>query len=326
MMKAIVQHKYGSSEVLELAEIDKPVAKEGEVLVRVHAASVHKGDWHLMKGEPYPIRAISGLRKPKNPVPGTDIAGTVEAVGKDVTKFAPGDEVFGWCTGGFAEYAAAAKNNFVPKPSNVTFGQAAAVGTSTFAALHALRDQGKVQSGQKVLITGASGGVGTFAVQIAKSYGAEVTDVCSTRNVDMVRSIGADHVIDYTKEDFTRNGQQYDLIIDTYGSGSLAGFKRALTPKGTYVLVGGATGRWLGLGRTGTIKTVVSSPFASQDLRAFLSTPKHEDLVTIGELVEAGKITPVIDKTYPLSETPKALRKIGEGHVQGKSIISVFGG
>ncbi len=320
-MKAIVQHKYGTSDVLALEEIDKPVAKDDEVLVRVRAASVHKGDWHLMKGEPYVIRMGFGLRKPKHSVPGTDIAGTVEAVGKDVTQFQPDDDVFGWGTGAFAEYATAPEDHFAPKPPELTFEQAAAVGTSTFTALHALRDQGKVQPGQKVLITGASGGVGTFAVQIAKSFDAEVTGVCSTRNVEMVRSIGADHVIDYTTDDFTQGGRRFDLIIDTYGGGSLSGFRRVLTRKGTYVLVGGPSGRWFGLGRL--IRTVVTSPFVSQRLRGFISMPNHEDLVVIRELAEAGKITPVIDRTYALGETPQAMTHVGEGHTQGKTVITV---
>jgi NADPH:quinone reductase-like Zn-dependent oxidoreductase len=321
-MKAIVQHRYGSSDVLSLEEIDKPTPADDEVLVRVHAASIHKGDWHLMKGEPYPIRAISGLRKPRNAVLGSDIAGTIEAVGKDVAKHKPGDVVFGWCTGGFAEYAVAPADHFAPKPADLTFEQASAVGTSTFAALHALRDQAKVQAGQTVLVTGASGGVGTAAVRIAKSYGAEVTAVASTRNMEMLRSIGADHVIDYTQEDFTRNGQQYDVIIDAYGGGSLSGFRRALTKKGTYVLVGGASGRWLGMSRL--VKTLATSPFVSQNLRAFISMANPEDLIVLQELAEAGKITPVIDKAYPLSETPAAMAQVGEGHAQGKTIINVI--
>ena len=240
-MKAIVQDRYGSPDVLELRDIDKPVVKDDEVLVRVHAASVHVGDLVLVRGVPYIARMAVGLRKPKNRVPGTDIAGTVEAVGKNVTQVRPGDEVFGWCTGAFAEYACAGEDHFVPKPANLTFEQAAAVPTSASTALQALRDQGKVQPGQKVLINGASGGVGTFAVQIAKAFGAEVTGVCSTRNVDMVRSIGADHVIDYTQEDFTQSGQRYDLILDNVGNRSLSDCRRALPPRGTYVLVGGSS-------------------------------------------------------------------------------------
>ena len=303
-MKAIVQSKYGSEEILETADIAKPEIGDGDVLIRVHATSVHKGDWHLMKGEPYLIRMGSGLRKPKSRVPGTDVAGTVEAVGNNVKQFQQGDDVFGWCKGAFAEYAAAREDNFVSKPGSLTFEQAAAVGTSTFTALHAIRDQGKAQPGQKVLIAGASGGVGRFAVQIAKSMGAEVTGVCSTRNVDLVRSIGADHVIDYTKENFSQTEERYDLVLDVFGNGSLSDFRRVLTPKGTYVLVGGSSGRWFGLGRAAT--TLLLSPFVSQKLRVFFSMPNHDDLVVIKDLVEARKVTPVIERTYPLSETPEA--------------------
>ncbi|MFV2064553.1 MAG: NAD(P)-dependent alcohol dehydrogenase, partial [Chloroflexota bacterium] len=299
----------------------KPAVKDDEVLVRLRAASIHKGDWHLMKGEPYIIRLGFGLRKPKHSVPGSDIAGTVEAVGKDVQQFQAGDEVFGWCTGAFAEYAVATADNFVPKPDELTFEMAAAVGNSAFAALHALRDQGKVQPGQKVLILGASGGVGTFAVQMAKAFGAEVTAVCSTRNVDMVRSIGADHVIDYTREDFAQGEQRYELILDIFGNRSLADSRRMLTRTGTYVLVGGSAGRWFGLSRQA--KALVLSPFVSQTLRVFISMPRHEDLETIRDLVATGKVMPVISRTYPLSETAAAMAQVGRGHAQGKTVITV---
>jgi NADPH:quinone reductase-like Zn-dependent oxidoreductase len=324
-MKAIVQYKYGSpDDVLELQEIDKPVVKDDEVLVRVHAASVHIGDWLLMRGVPYIMRMASGLRKPKNSVPGMDIAGKVEAVGKNVKQLQPGDEVFGWCTGAFAEYACAGEDNFVPKPANLTFEQAAAVGTSAFTALQALRDQGQVQPGQKVLINGASGGVGTFAVQIAKSLGAEVTGVCSTRNVDMVRSIGADRVIDYTREDFTRSGQRYDLILDNVANHSLSEFRCALTPQGTLLPNGGghSSGGWI-RPLDSVIKALVLSLFVRQQGRPFLSLPNKEDLATLKELIEAGQVTPVIDRTYPLSETPEAIGHVGEGHAQGKVVITV---
>lgn len=320
-MKAIVQHKYGSPEVLELEEIDKPVVKDDDVLVRVHAAAVNIGDWHLMRGVPYVVRMVVGLLKPKNSVPGMDIAGKVEAVGKNVKQLQPGDELFGWCKGAFAEYARAGENNFVPKPAGLTFEQAAAVGVSASTALHALRDQGKVQPGQKVLIIGASGGVGTFAVQLAKSFGAEVTGVCSTRNVDLVRSIGADQVIDYTQEDFAHSGQRYDLILDISGNRSLSDCRRALTAQGTYVLVGGSVGRWFGLARS--IKVLLWSPFVSRRLRTFISTNNKEDLVVLKELIEAGKVTPVIDRTYRLSETPEAIGYVGEGHARGKVVITV---
>jgi NADPH:quinone reductase-like Zn-dependent oxidoreductase len=324
-MKAIVQYKYGSpDDVLELQEIDKPVVKDDEVLVRVHAASVHIGDWLLMRGVPYIMRMASGLRKPKNSVPGMDIAGKVEAVGKNVKQLQPGDEVFGWCTGAFAEYACAGEDNFVPKPANLTFEQAAAVGTSAFTALQALRDQGQVQPGQKILINGASGGVGTFAVQIAKSLGAEVTGVCSTRNVDMVRSIGADRVIDYTREDFTRSGQRYDLILDNVANYSLSEFRCALTPQGTLLPNGGghSSSGWI-RPLDSVIKALVLSLFVRQQGRPFLSLPNKEDLATLKDLVEAGQVTPVIDRTYPLSETPEAIGHVGEGHAQGKVVITV---
>ena len=321
-MKAIVYYKYGSPDVLELQEIDKPVVESDDVLVRVQAASIHAGDWLLVRGQPYFVRMGTGLLKPKNNVAGTDVAGHVEAVGKNVTQFQPGDEVFGWCNGGFAEYACAGENNFVPKPANLTFEQAATVPTSAFTALQALRDAGKVQPGQKVLIIGASGGVGTFAVQIAKSFGAEVSGMCSTRNVDMVRSIGADQVIDYTREDFTKSGQRYDLILDMAGNRSLSHLRRALTPNGTLVLVGGRGGPWLmGIGRT--VRALVLSPFVSQRLPFFVSMRNNEDLVVLKELIESGKLTPVIDRTYPLSETPEAVGYVDEGHARGKVVITM---
>jgi NADPH:quinone reductase-like Zn-dependent oxidoreductase len=321
-MKTIVQDKYGSPDVLELQDIDKPVVKDDEVLVRVHTASVHAGDSLMMRGLPYIARPAIGLLKPKNKVPGTDVAGQVEAVGKNVTQFQPGDEVFGWCTGAFAEYVSVSEDALALKPTNLTFEQAAAVPTSAFTALQGLRDKGEVQPGQKVLIIGASGGVGTFTVQIAKSYGAEVTGVCSTPNVDMVRSIGADHIIDYTQEDITHNGQRYDPILDIAGNRSLSHLRRALTPKGTLVIVGATGGPWLnGIGRT--FRALVLSPFVRQRLRGFVSMRKKEDLLVLKELLEAGKVTPVIDRTYGLSEVPEALRYFGEGHTQGKVVITV---
>ena len=319
-MQAIVQDNYGSQEALKLRDIDKPRIGDNDVLVRVHAASVHLGDWILMRGVPYFMRMATGLRKPKNRVPGTDVAGTVEAVGKDVKRLRPGDEVFGWCTDAFAEYACAGEDHFVPKPANLTFEQAAAVGVSATVALQLLRDQGKVQAGQKVLINGASGGVGTFAVQIAKSFGAEVTGVCSTRNVDMVRSIGADHVIDYTHNDFTTGGQCYDFILDNVGNHSLSDTRRALTPNGRLQPNGG--------GHSGgalwtVIKALVWSTFVRQQLRPSIKFQNNQDLVVLKELIEAGKITPVIDGTYSLSETPRAIGHVGDGHAQGTVVISV---
>ena len=322
-MKAIVYYKYGAPvDVLKLQDIDKPVIKDDEVLVRVQAASIHAGDWLMTRGQPYIARPAFGLLKPRDPVAGTDVAGHVEAVGKNVKQLQPGDEVFGWCKGAFAEYARAGEDQFVLKPANLTFEQAAAVPTSAFTALQALRDVAKVQSGQKVLIIGASGGVGTFAVQIAKAFGAEVTGVCSTRNVDRIRSIGADHVIDYTQEDLTKSGERYDLILDMAGNRSLSGHRRALSPKGALVLVGGRGGPWLmGLGRT--IKALMLSPFVGQRMPFFVSLRNKEDLAVLKELIEAGKVKPVIDKTYPLSETPDAVRHVDEGHTQGKTVITV---
>jgi len=316
-MKAIVQNEYGSPDVLELKEIDKPVVKDDDVLVRVHAAALHAGDYFAMRGVPYLVRMSAGWPKPKNYVPGYDVAGHVEAVGKNVTRFQPGDEVFGACNGTCAEYACAGEDKFVLKPANLTFEQAAAVPTSALAALHGLRDAGKVQPGQKVLINGASGGVGTFAVQIAKAFGAEVTGVCSTRNVDMVRSIGADHVIDYTQEDFTQSGQRYDLILDNVGNHSFSDCRRALTPQGTLIPNTGHAGMGY------VVKALVLSLFVRQQGRPFVAIPNNEDLVVLKELVESGKVTPVIDRTYPLSETPEAFRYLNEGHARGKVVITV---
>ena len=317
-MKAIVQNGYGLPNVLELKEIDKPVVKDDDVLVRVHAAALHAGDYFAMRGVPIGVRMTVGLLKPRrNYVPGFDVAGHVEAVGKNVTQFQPGDEVFGACNGTCAEYVCAGEDKFVLKPANLTLEQAAAVATSAVAALRGLRDAGKVQPGQKVLINGASGGVGTFAVQIAKAFGAEVTGVCSTRNVDMVRSIGADHVIDYTQEDFTQSGQRYDLILDQVANHSFSDCRRALTPQGTHIPNSGHSGMGY------IIKALVLSAFVRQQGRPYIAIPNNEDLVVLKELIEAGKVTPVIDRTYPLSETPEAFRYLDEGHAQGKVVITV---
>ncbi len=324
-MKAIVQDKYGSpDEVLKLRDIEAPVARDDEVLVRVYASGVNIGDFVMVRGLPYIMRTATGWRVPKNGVPGTDIAGRVEAAGNNVQRLRPGDDVFGWCTGAFAEYACAQAENFVLKPANLTFEQAAAVGVSAFAALQALRDQAKVRPGQKVLINGASGGVGTFAVQIAKSFGAEVTGVCSTQNVDLVRSIGADQVMDYTREDFTRSEQRFDLILDNVGNHSSSDLWRLLTPEGMLLPNSGghASGRWIGpMGRIA--RDSVMSLFVRQQGREFLSLPNKGDLTTLKELVESGAITPVIDRTYPLSETAAALDYVGEGHVRGKVVRAV---
>ena len=326
-MKAIVQDEYGSPDVLELRDIDTPQIGDNEVLVRVRAAGVDRGVWHLMTGLPYFLRLIIpdlGLRAPKTPVPGSDVAGVVAAVGKNVARFQTGDEVFGVAKGSYAEYARAWEDKLAPKPAKLTFEQAAVVPISGLTALQVVRDGGKLQSGQKVLILGASGGVGTFAVQIAKSFGAEVTGVCSTTKVDLVRSLAADHVIDYTREDFADGEQRYDLIIDTGGHSSLSHLRSALTPKGTVVIVGAETdGRWFG-GFDRSIRATLLSRFVSHELVAFVNSENHEDLIALKELIEAGKATPVIDRTYPLSEAPKAIHYLEEGHARGKVAIAVY--
>jgi len=321
-MKAIVRHKYGSPDDLRLEDIDKPVLEDDRVLVRVHAASVNALDWHVLRGLPYLVRMSEGLRKPKRRSMGVDVAGHVEAVGKNVTQFQPGDAVFGVRDGAFAEYVCAKENKVVLKPANVTFEQAAAVPVAGCTALQALRDKGQVQPGQRVLVNGAGGGVGTFAVQLAKAFGAEVTATTSTSNVDMVRSIGADSVIDYTREDFTRGGPRFDLILDMGGTRSLLACRRALTPVGTYVMVGGPSGRWI-RPMDRALGAVVLSRFVRQRLLFFIADVKKDDLIVLKELMEAGKVTPVIDRTYPLSETPAAIRYLEEGHARGKVVITV---
>ena len=322
-MKAIVQGKFGPPEdVLEVKEIDRPVVEEDEVLVRVHAASIHIGDYYTVAGLPYVMRPMFASMRAKNRVPGADIAGVVEEVGTNVTHLKPGDKVFGSHKGAFAEYASFPEESLALKPTNLTFEEASAVGVSAFTALQALRDHGTVEPGYMVLITGASGGVGTFAVQIAKAFGAEVTGVCSTRNVEMVRSIGADHVIDYTKEDFTTGEQRYDLILDNVGSHSLSDTRKALTPTGTLLANGAHVGGWFG-GLKNPIAASISSLFVRQQGRPFLSMPNPEDLATLRDFAEAAKITPIIDKTYSLSETPNAVADVGNGHAQGKTIIKV---
>ena len=323
-MKAIVYHEYGSPDVLELEEIDRPVVKDDGVLVRVRASSANPADWHFMRGMPYVMRPQSGLRKPKNGFLGRDIAGEVEAVGNDVTGFRPGDEVFANVeSGGFAEYASVAEGLLVATPVNLTFEQAAAVPLAALTALQGLRDAGHVQPEQKVLIIGASGGVGTFAVQITKSLGADVTGVCSTRNMELVRSLGADHVIDYTQADFTQSGQKYDLVFQLAGTSSPSDLRRSLTSEGTLVLSSGdSDGRWIGpVDRL--VKAAVLSPFVSQKLGSFLAKENKEDLQFLKELIEAGKLMPVIDRTYPLSEVPEAIRYLEEGHARGKVVIAV---
>jgi NADPH:quinone reductase-like Zn-dependent oxidoreductase len=325
LMKAVVQDTYGPADVLELRDVDKPVPKDDEVLVRVHAAGVDPGVWHLMTGQPYLVRVMGyGLRTPKVRVRGRDVAGRVEAVGTNVTQVQAGAEVFGIGEGSFAEYVCARADKLAPKPANLTFEQAAAVPISGLTALQAVRDTGKVQPGQRVLVIGAAGGVGSFAVQLAKAFGAAVTGVCSTAKVDLVRSIGADHVVDYTRHDFADGARHYDLIVDTAGRRSLAQLRRALTRRGTLVIVGGeGGGRWLGGFDRQILRAPIVSLFVRQRLRPLVSKERREDLVALKELIEAGKVTPVIDRTYPLSEAPAAVRYLGEGHACGKVVITV---
>jgi len=323
-MKAIVQDRYGHPEaVLAVQEIAKPIVKDGEVLVRVQAASIHVGDWLVVTGVPFIARPAFG--KPKGRVPGTDVAGIVEAVGAGVTDLKPGDEVFGWCTGALAEYACAPADHFLLKPTNITLEQAAAVGASASTALQLLRDQGKIQPGQKVLINGASGGVGTFAVQIAKAFGAEVTGVCSTKNAEMVRSIGADHVIDYTSEDFTRNAQRYDFILDNVANHSLSETRRVLTSTGRLQSNNGtAGGRWFGTMGT-VIKTAVVSLFDKRQLGPHIKFVNRKDHEVLRGLIEHGKVRPVIDTMYPLSRAAEAISHVGQGHARGTVVITMNG-
>jgi NADPH:quinone reductase-like Zn-dependent oxidoreductase len=322
-MQAMVQDTYGSAAVLTPRDIDRPEIGADEVLVRVRAAGVNIADWAIMSGLPYIARPVYGLRKPKHVVRGTDVAGTVEAVGSGVTRFHVGDEVFGWCTGAYAEYAAASEDALALKPAHLTFEQAASVPMAAMVALQALRDHGHVQAGQTVLINGASGGIGTFAVQIAKALGAEVTGVCSTRNVDLVRSIGADHVIDYTKDDFTQNGQRYDFILDNVANHSLSELRGALTPTGSLVPNGGNFGNHWFAGGGRVISSHVLARVAGQPLRPFLLSQNQADLIALKELIEAGAVTPVIDRTYPLSETAQAIDHVATGHARGKVAITV---
>lgn len=317
-MRAIVYHRYGSPDVLQLREIETPAPEDNQVLVKVQAASVNPLDWHRMRGQPYLMRAGEGLTKPRNNGLGADMAGLVEAVGKNVSQFQPGDEVFGMSIRTLAEYACVSEEGLVLKPANLTMEQAAAVPVGAITALQGLRDKGEIRPGHKVLINGAAGGVGTFAVQIAKSFGAEVTGVCSTRNVEMVRSIGADHVIDYTQADFTRGGQPYDLIFDCAGNRSLSACRRVLKPRGILVVVGAFDRPLLR-----AVKALLISPFVSQKLVPFLSKRSKEDLVLLKELIEAGKVTPVIDRRYPLGEVPEAMRYLEARHAQGKVVINL---
>jgi NADPH:quinone reductase-like Zn-dependent oxidoreductase len=326
LMKAIVYRCYGSPDVLKLEDIAQPSPADKRMLVKVHAASVNPLDWHYMRGEPYLLRAGAGIGAPDDIHMGVDFSGTVVSVGKDVTRFKPGDEVFGGGTGAFGEYVSVAEAGSVAmKPANVTFEQAAAVPIAAVTALQALRDKGKIQPGQTVLINGASGGVGTFAVQIAKSYGAKVTGVCSTRNLAMVRSLGADRVIDYTQEDFTKGSRRYDLIIDIVGTHSLSDYRRVLNPHGSLVMAGSLDkGRWVGP-LSGSIDALLYAQFVSQKVILLFARLNPEDLDVLGNLMLEGKITPVIDRQYTLSEVPEAIRYLEQGHARGKVVVTVAG-
>jgi NADPH:quinone reductase-like Zn-dependent oxidoreductase len=325
-MKAIIYCDYGPAN-LKFQDVEKPSPDDDQLLVRVHAASVNPLDWHYVEGTPYLMRALAtGMRKPKETQLGVDFAGTVEAVGKNVTKFKPGDEVFGGRTGAFAQYVCVRESRAVTlKPASITFEHAASVPIAGVTALQALRDKGQVQAGQKVLINGASGGVGTFAVQIAKSYGAEVTGVCSTRNLDLVRSIGADHVIDYTKEDFTKANQRYDLVVDNVGNRPLLECRRILKPEGIFVLVGGGSAKEQGLigPMAKPVKAMLLSPFVTQKISMILAQLNHDDLAFLADLMQSGKVKPVIDRTYKLSEATEAILYLEQGHARGKVIVSV---
>jgi NADPH:quinone reductase-like Zn-dependent oxidoreductase len=316
-MKAIIQNGYGSPDVFELKDIENPEVGEDGVLVRVKAAALHAGDYYTMRGEPYMVRFSAGWPKPKDYVPGFDAAGQVEVVGNNVTRFQPSDEIFGACSRTCAEYVCASEDKFDLKPGHLSFEEAAAVPTSAVTALRGLRDAGRVQPGQRILVNGASGGVGTFAVQIAKALGAEVTGVCSTGNLELVRSLGADNVFDYTQQDFTKSGERYDLILDQVANHSFSDLRQALAPNGAYIPNSGNAG--LGF----VITAFIRSLYSNQQGRPFLATPNSDDLRVLNELIESGQIKPVIDKTYPLSETPQAFRYLDQGHARGKVVITV---
>jgi NADPH:quinone reductase-like Zn-dependent oxidoreductase len=323
-MRAIVQSRYGTEpeNVLRLEQIARPDIAANEVLVRVRAAGVDRGTWHLMAGQPYVMRLLGfGFRGPKNPVPGLDVAGTVVAAGSKVTRFRPGDEVFGIARGSFADYAAAREDKLARKPARLSFGEAAAVAVSGLAAIQGLRDAGRIQAGQKVLVIGASGGVGSYAVQLAKAFGANVTGVCSTAKAGLVRSIGADHVIDYTQEDFADGRQHYDLILDIGGNSRLSRLRRALTPRGTLVITGSEGAKWTGVGRQ--LRALVLSLMVRQRLTMYVSRHRQADLDALNRLIEAGQVTPVIGRTYQLSDAPAAIRQLAAGHAQGKLVITI---
>jgi len=321
-MKAVVYRTYGSPDVLKLEEVEKPTPGDNEVLIRLRAAAANPMDYHLMGGA-YLMRLMTGLLRPKPTCPGADLAGEVESVGRNVTRFKPGDAVFGGARRAFAEYACAAEDRLAAKPTGLTFEQAAAIPVAGLTALQGLRDKGRIQSGQKVLINGAAGGVGTFAVQIAKAFGAEVTGVCSAKSADLVRSIGADQVVDYTREDFTRSAQRYDLLFDGVGNRPLSACRRVMTPRGTFVAVGVRPGgRWVGP-LPHLLGLIVSSWFASQKVVFFVASVRSDDLTALKDLIEAKKVTPVIDRTYPLSGVPEAIRYLREGHARGKVVITI---
>lgn len=321
-MRTVIQSAYGGPEVLEVRDVDVPAPGAGEVLVRVRAAGLNIGDWHLLRGVPYVMRLVFGVRRPRKRTPGMDLAGEVAAVGAGVAALGPGDAVFGWGPAAFAEYACVPEDNVMATPQGMTFEQAAAVGDSAFTALIAVRDQGRIGPGEAVLINGASGGVGTFAVQMAKSFGAEVTAVCSGRNEELVRSLGADEVIDYTREDFAHTGRQYDVILDLIGNRPLAECRRSLAPRGTYVVVGVKDmGRWFGLARQ--FKALATSPFVRQKMRVFVCKHTRADLAVLKQLVEAGDVKPVIAQRYDLAQVREAFASLGNGHAQGKTVITV---
>jgi NADPH:quinone reductase-like Zn-dependent oxidoreductase len=323
IMQAIVQRRYGTvpEEVLRVERIARPRPAAGEVLIRVRAAGVDRGTWHLMAGQPYLMRLGFGFRGPRNRVPGLDVAGTVVAAGPGATRFAAGDEVFGIARGSFAEYAVAREAKLARKPAALSFAQAAALAVSGLTALQGLRDAGRLQAGQKVLVIGASGGVGSYAVQLAKAFGAEVTGVCSTAKTEMVRAIGADHVIDYTRKDAADSGKRYDLILDIGGNTPLSRLRQALTPRGTLVIAGGEGGRWTGMGRQ--LRALALSPLIRQRLTTFVSTPRRQDLETLRQLTESGQVTPIVEQTCPLTEVPQAIRRLHAGQVRGKLAITI---
>ena len=322
-MQAVVQDRYGSADVLRLALIARPEVADDEVLLRVHAAGLDRGSWHLMTGRPYLLRLGFGLRRPKNPVLGVDVAGTVVAVGSAVTRFSAGDEVFGFGKGSFAEYTVAREDRLARKPKNASFEQAAVVPVSAATALQALRDVGRVEQGQSVLILGASGGVGTYAIQLAKAFGAEVTGVCSTTKLDLVRSLGADHVIDYTRDDFAAGTHHYDLILDIAGNPTLSRLRRALAPTGTAVIVGGEEGGDFSGGMNRPLRAVALSPLVRQRLTMFIAKERSSDLERLTALIEAGTVTPSIDRTYPLDQVAEAMRHLEAGKARGKIAITI---